>query len=219
MGTVVQTDLPLLFAKLGLPSLALFGVILLALLFSSYVKIATVLSIVRAGFGVDGMPAALLTGGVALALSFFVMFPTIRDAATAMDKAVPPGSVSDTDRARALSAGIETWRKFVEHVTPESEQERFHALSMKLGGEEGDTKTWRVLAPAFVVSELQRGFHTGLVLFLPFLVVDLLVVTLVSAVGMQGLNPHLVSFPLKLLLFVALDGWSLIVTNLLQTYA
>ena len=80
------------------------------------------------------------------------------------------------------------------------------------------SNSWQVLAPAFLVSELKKGLSTGLNLLLPLLIIDILVATVIVALGYESLNPHLIALPLKLALFLALDGWMLITTNLISTY-
>ncbi|MFN8391705.1 MAG: flagellar type III secretion system pore protein FliP [Bdellovibrionota bacterium] len=224
----MSDDVASLFAELGLSVISVLVLVFLALLFSCYVKIVTVLGMVRAGIGLGSLPAAFVTGGLALALSFFVMFPQLRDSANAMDGVLKSKSVvTDRDRAQAVNAGVAKWKQFLEqHVHPD-ELHRFSGIATKLnqkaGAEVGEQESlehsWQILAPAFLVSELKDAFRTGLSVFLPFLVIDLLAATILVAVGLERLNPSVVSFPLKVLLFVLVDGWALITTNLVATYS
>ena len=225
-------DAASLFAELGLSAVALAFLLFVALLLSSYVKIVTVLGMVRLGFGIGSLPATFVTGGLALALSFFVMYPQLRESGAAMDNVLKSRSpVTDRDRAQAVNAGIAEWKKFVETHSQRTEVERFQGIAKRLDdkfrasrGEANvaqppvEANSWRVLAPAFVISELREAFQTGLSIFLPFLVVDLLVAVALTGVGMDRLNPALISFPFKVLLFVTLDGWGLITSNLVSTY-
>jgi flagellar biosynthesis protein FliP len=224
-------DAASLFAELGLSVVSVLILVFLALLFSCYVKIITVLGMLRTGIGLDSLPAAFVTGGLALALSFFVMYPELKDSAAAMDNSLRGrATVSDHDRAAAVNAGIDRWKQFLEQHAHGDEVRRFSAVALRLNkkSQSGGTNTadtnetlahsWQVLAPAFLVSELKDAFRTGLSIFLPFLLIDILIATLLAAVGLERLNPALVSFPLKLLLFVLLDGWALITTNLVSTY-
>lgn len=226
-----DVDISAVLARLGFSTTALIVFAVIALLLSSYVKIVTVLGIVRAGIGLNGIPSALVTGGLACVLAFFVMYPTLRESAAAMDGAVKSGAVvSDADRATALNSGLEVWKRFLKSHAGKQETERFSLMASKLDARSGGNPAaaapadpgirdrWQVLAPAFFVTELKGAFVTGLSLFLPFLVIDLLVSTVLTAVGYGALNPYLVALPLKLLLFAAVDGWSLITTNLVASY-
>ena len=224
-------DFAALVADLGLSALGLGFLLFLALLFSSYVKIITVLGMVRAGFGIGSLPAAFVTGGLAFSLSLFVMYPQLQNAAGAMSDVLKNHSpVTDRDRAEAVDAGVAEWKKFVQQHAQPAEVGRFQAIALKMdkpaaaaGDAARDTAqqlgdSWRILAPAFVVSQLREAFQTGLSIFLPFLVIDLLVAIGLAGVGLDRLNPAYVAFPFKILLFVALDGWSLITTHLVATY-
>lgn len=214
---VTTEDFFLLWSNFGLPLISLILLALLALLFSSYVKIVTVLGILRAGLGAGSMPAVIVTGGLALVLSFFVMFPTLKGATQAMHQEASRGA----PQAAVLAAGVSRWKDFLARHADESMSQAFAELASRSesGGRAEDyAGSWRVLAPAFVVSELKRAFATGLSIFLPFLIIDLLVANVLVAVGMLHFSPLIASLPLKLLLFVVVDGWALITTNLVGTY-
>jgi flagellar biosynthesis protein FliP len=207
--------------QLGLSAFTVFFLFLLVLVLSSYIKLATVLGIVRIGFGVDSLPSTLITGGLALVLSFFVMWPTISSSCSSMDRVLGTEVVTDELRAKALNAGLLEWKQFVErHANPEDRQ-RFLEIANR--GATAETieqdDSWRVLAPAFLVSELKEAFATGLSLFLPFLVIDLLVASVLAALGSEHISSGLVSFPFKILLFVMVDGWAIITTNLVASYS
>lgn len=242
-------DFNILFSGLGL---SLFSVLLLgvlSLVFSAYVKIVTVLGIVRLGIGGFGLPSAFVVTGMSFAVSFFVMYPTLRDSTQQIERVLRESgpNVSDADRALALHAALDEWKKFLIRYTQVGERERFAQLAAELNvryrastlqrvspiiPDQEDRsvqssraealaqlkESWRVLCPAFLVSQLKEAFLTGLGIFLPFLVVELLVSHVLLAVGLTQLNPALVSFPFKLLLFVIADGWTLITTNLVSTY-
>ncbi len=207
--------------QLGLSAFSVFFLFLLVLVLSSYIKLATVLGIVRIGFGVDSLPSTLITGGLALVLSFFVMWPTISQSCESMDRVLRSGVVDDQLRARALNAGLLEWKQFVERHAEEEDRKRFLEIANRGKGTEVQEAedSWRVLAPAFMVSELKEAFATGLSLFLPFLVIDLLVASVLAALGSEHLNSALVSFPFKVLLFVMVDGWAIITTNLVASYS
>ena len=194
------------------------------LLLSSYVKIVTVLGMVRVGLGFQSLPSAFVTTGLALALSLLVMYPTMFKSTAAMDKVFKQsGSKSSSVQARALDKGLEEWRGFLVEQTQPEERERFHSISKNMYSDknidhEVSDTDWPVIAPAFIVSELKKAFATGLSIFLPFLIIDLLVANILAAVGYIQLSPMFVAFPFKLLLFVLVDGWSMITTNIISTY-
>ena len=214
-----SVDATLIFANFGASFAAVFILALLALLLSSYVKLVTVLSIVRTGFGIYSLPSAFVTTGLALVLSFFVMYPTLQGSLAEVDR-ILRGTAAPNDqvRAQALNAGIQKWKEFLSAHTSELEKAKFAEIVQQSTPPVDLSNSWRVLAPAFLVSELKGAFATGLSLFLPFLVIDLLVALALAAVGLERLDPVLAAFPFKLLLFVAVDGWALITTNLVAAY-
>ena len=171
----------------------------------------------------------MVTGSLALVLSFFVMYPYINEAASSIDRVVSSsGSVNSSVRVKALGEAGKSWKKFLlKHSDPEVISE-LATIANKID-ESAETKVadsldtkelrdWRILAPAFYLSELREAFAIGLSLFLPFLVVDLCVAHILVALGVNKVDPSMVSLPLKLLLFVMLDGWALIAGNLLSSY-
>lgn len=220
-------------ANMGLSVVSILGLLFLVLVFSAYVKIVTVLSILRVGLGLGSLPAVFVVGGLSLGLSFFVMYPTLIDSSRAMDQVLQGRAVTDQARAAAFGAGLERWKVFLSKCAHKAEVERFAEIAGKFDaagkikdGEQKqqampgsvDRNSWRILAPAFLVSQLKEAFATGLTLFLPLLVIDLFVANVLVAVGLERMSPAVVSFPFKLLLFVMLDGWTLITTNLVSTY-
>lgn len=224
------------FANLGFSAFTVVLLLFFVLVLSAYVKIVTVLGIVRVGFGTDGLPSAFVTGGFAIVLAFFVMYPTLIRSSTAMDQIrMSQPKLTDQLRAAAFNAGLDKWKEFLRLHAHQAEVERFSEIAQDIdrkhlvqGGQQVpkprvlkgySADSWRILAPAFLVSELKEAFATGLSLFLPFLVIELLVANVLAAVGLERMNPSLVSFPFKLLLFVMADGWTLITTNLVATYA
>ncbi|MCC6954504.1 MAG: EscR/YscR/HrcR family type III secretion system export apparatus protein [Deltaproteobacteria bacterium] len=219
-----------IFAKLGFSGLSLALLALCALCFSAYIKIVTVLAVLRTGLGWNSMPGFVVSGGLAIALSLFVMAPTLRTATEAMDRTMRERAVADdVQRARAIGAAAEVWQGFLVRQTTPMELSKFADLSLQLekiapdAPEYGARKavaeqSFPVIAPAFFVSQLRAAFSLGLRLFLPLLVIDLLVATALVALGYDQLSPHVVSLPLKLILFVAVDGWGLITTNLITTF-
>ena len=213
--------------------LALLGALsllpLIAITTTSYLKISVVLILVRNALGAQQAPPTMALNAIALAVTLFVMAPTLeaclnaaREAApgqTREQQAVPvPGR---TQIVRALSV-VEPLRRFMLRNTRPGEPERFLDLarrnwpdSMKTSASADD---WSIVVPAFVVSELQAAFEIGLLLFVPFIVIDLLVSNVLLAMGMQMVPPMMVSLPLKLLLFVVADGWGRLLHALALSY-
>lgn len=214
----------LIWATIGLPALSVLALAVFGLLLSSYVKIVTVLGILRAGLGVTSVPSAFITSGLALMLSILVMGPTMDQATNAMDEEHKRlgGLSSDVQKVKVVEAGAQEWKKFLNANVDEVELAYFTRAAYGVGLDgltDEHRDSWRVLAPAFFVSELKEAFTTGLSIFLPFLVIDLLVAVLLTTAGLVQLNPVLIGLPFKLLLFVLVDGWSLITSQLVAAYA
>lgn len=230
---LVTSQIISIWSSLGLSFLAFLFVCLLAIGFSAYLKIATVLAILRLGLSVDGLPSAFVTGVLALGLSLFVMYPTIQNSTLALEQGMKAGTEQTVElrRARAFERALEEWRSFLKAHAGEKERKVF-AKRVMLREQSSRTneqkseevistaqlESWRVLLPAFVVTQLREAFSIGFALFLPFLVIELLVANVLIAVGLSQLSPALLSLPLKLLLFVLVDGWALITGNLVGSF-
>ena len=216
---------------------------------SAYVRIATVLGIVRVGLGWNSAPGAFVVGVLSIALSFLVMAPTLREASHAAQATVRPGErwSDDSVRSRAFSASLEVWRKYLLAHSSSNSLDAFSKVASEINSArtpgivapaaagskalpdnssdnqsaakpaEPVQDSWQVAAPAFIVTQLQSAFSVGLRLFLPLLLIDLLVASVMLAFSAEQLSPQLVAFPLKLLLFVAVDGWALITTHLVSS--
>jgi flagellar biosynthetic protein FliP len=187
----------------------------LLLLCTAFTKIVVVLSLTRSAIGTQSVPPNQVLVGLALFLSLFVMGPTV-DAMQA--KAISPYLSGAKTATQAYADGVVPLREFMLDHTRDEEL----ALMTKAAGQELPKSRadvgLRTLVPAFVISELRGAFIIGFVVFVPFLVVDLVVSAILMSLGMVMLPPALVSLPFKLLLFVLVDGWTLVVTTLLGTY-
>jgi flagellar biosynthetic protein FliP len=185
------------------------------LMCTAFTKIVVVLSLVRSAIGTQSVPPNQVLVGLALFLSLFVMGPTF-DAM--QSQGVKPYMDHSKTSAQAFTDGVKPLREFmVKHTRPEE-----IALMTKAAGA-AQPKTpndvdLRTLIPAFVLSELRAAFIIGFVVFVPFLVVDIVVSAVLMSLGMVMLPPSLISLPFKLLLFVLVDGWALVVTTLLGSY-
>jgi flagellar biosynthesis protein FliP len=185
------------------------------LLCTSFTKIVVVLSLTRSALGTPSIPPNQVLVGLALFLSLFVMGPTMD---SINKQALQPYTAGKIDATQAYRAATVPLRGFMLKHTRDEEL----ALMTKAAGQARpqtrDDVDLRTLVPAFVLSELRGAFIIGFVVFIPFLVVDIVVAAILMSLGMVMLPPSLVSLPFKLLLFVLVDGWSLIVTTLLGSY-
>lgn len=208
--------------------LALLGALsllpLAAITTTSYLKISVVLVLVRNAIGVQQAPPTLALNAVALAATLFVMAPTLNACFDEAQRAASPtaaGIVSGRAQiARAQAIG-EPLRQFMLRNSRLEERKRFVELARRSSGDKtraAAANDWSIVVPAFVVSELQAAFEIGLLLFVPFVVVDLLVSNILLALGMQMVPPTMVSLPLKLLLFVVADGWGRLLQALVVSY-
>ena len=185
------------------------------LLATSFTKIIVVLGLTRNALGLPSSPPNQVLTGIALFLTLFVMGPVFSDI---NDVAVQPYMDGTITVSQAYDSGVVPLREFLLSNTREDELK----LMIGLSGEEAPASMEEVsmttLIPAFVFSELKSAFIIGLVVFIPFLVLDMLVSASLMAMGMMMVPPTIVSLPFKLLLFVVVDGWSLITTALVGSY-
>lgn len=201
-----------------LVTLAIVSLVPIALMtLTSFLKIVVVLSLTRTALGAPQIPPSTAITGLALLLTFVAMSPTAEEC-WRKASAVQGGGVERT--LQSVEAGAEPLRGFLRRFARADDRRGFLELARR-ARESGSTvgeDDLSVLAPAFVVSELRRAFTIGFLLFLPLLVVDLLVANVLLALGLSQLSPTTVALPFKLLLFVAVDGWSLIARGLVTGY-
>jgi flagellar biosynthetic protein FliP len=153
--------------------------------------------------------------GLSLFLTLFVMAPVL----TAVNEnAIQPYMAGTLDSEAALEAGAEPMREFMLSQTREADLQLFLELSKRPRPETADAIPTEVLLPAFVTSELKTAFTMGFLLFVPFLVIDLVVASALMAMGMVMVSPTQIALPFKLLLFVLVDGWVLIVSSLVRSF-
>lgn len=227
----------LLTALLSLPSLLAFGLIFMAICLSCYVKFATVFGVVRIGLGFDSLPSALVTSGLTIGLSLFVMYPTLNSCGSASANFLSNkhGAISPKDQTALIQIIATEWGKFLLNKTPVNEIEKFSKLANELDGLDSNAKSQnpsnltkvvpqvtnslRIVIPAFIISQLKTAFATAISVFLPFLIIDFFVASILASLELTQLNPLTVALPLKLLLFVVIDGWSLIASGLVNTFS
>lgn len=181
------------------------------LMCTSFTRIVIVLSLTRSALGAQQVPPNAVLLGLALFLTFFTMGPTLTQV---NDVAVKPFMAHTIDFDQAVDAGSKPVRAFMFKQTRENDIALFVQLSkMPRPHNQNDIPT-SVLAPAFIISELKTAFTIGFVIFIPFLVIDMVVSITLMSMGMMMLPPVLVSLPFKILLFVLVDGWQLIAQSL-----
>lgn len=186
----------------------------LIILMSSFTRIVIVLGFVRTALGVHQAPSNQIIVGLGLVLTFFIMQPVF---GRMNDLALQPYLAKEITSTEALERGGEPLKQFMLKQTRVSDIEFFLELSQN-GPTRADELPFRIVAPAFVMSELRSAFQMGFLLFLPFVIIDFLVATTLMSMGMMMMPPVVVSLPFKLLLFVLVDGWSLVVHSLVQSF-
>ncbi|MGY1772936.1 flagellar type III secretion system pore protein FliP [Blastococcus sp. SYSU D00813] len=185
------------------------------LLATSFTKIAVVLSLTRNALGLQQSPPNSVLTGIALFLTLFVMGPVFSDI---NEQAVQPYLDGQMSVGQAYDVGVVPLKEFLLENTRDDELELMVGLSGEEQPEDRESVSMTTLIPAFVLSELKSAFIIGLVIFIPFLVLDMLVSSALMAMGMMMVPPSIVSLPFKLLLFVIVDGWALITTSLVGSY-
>ena len=182
---------------------------------TSFTRILIVLHFVRSALGTQTTPPNQILIGLALFLTLFIMSPTL---SKVNEEAIKPLSAGEITAEEALDAGIEPIREFMFGETRNEEL----VLFLDIAGIEtvdtaDDIPTW-VLVPAFIISELRAAFIIGFLIYIPFIVIDMVVSSTLMAMGMMMLPPTTISMPFKILLFIMADGWNLIIESVLRTF-
>ena len=186
----------------------------LIMLMTSFTRMVIVLGFVRTAIGVPSAPSNQIVIGLSLFLTFFVMGPVLE---RTYDEALEPYMNRQISSAEAIERASIPMREFMLKQTRTKDLEFFLQLG-RFPPTRIDELPMRVVIPSFIVSELQTAFQMGFLIFLPFLVIDVLVSSVLMSLGMMMMPPAIVSLPFKLLLFVLVDGWNLIVTALIGSY-
>jgi len=188
----------------------------LLLCMTPFARLLIVFHFLRQALGLQTTPTNQTLIGLALVLTFFLMQPV---GATIYQTSVLPLQEGHISAMDALARGTVPVRKFMLHFVREKDVALFVELSKEPRPRNTDDLSLRVVAPAYVLSELRMGFQIGTVLFLPFLVIDMVVASITTSVGMLQLPPVVISTPLKLLLFVMVDGWNLVIGSLMRSFS
>lgn len=182
---------------------------------TSFTRIVVALSLLRSALGTQSAPPNTVITALALFLTAFVMSDTLQAAYDGGVKPLIAGEISETE---AFTRTTEPLRQFMMRHTRERDLELFIGLQRGPKPDTPDAVPLTTLIPAFMISELRRAFEIGFLIFLPFLVIDLIVSSILVSMGMMMLPPAMVALPFKLVFFVIVDGWRLIVGSLIQSF-
>jgi len=187
----------------------------LLLCMTPFARLLIVFHFLRQALGLQTTPSNQTLIGLSLVLTFFLMQPV---GATIYQTSVLPLQTGRISAMQALERGVKPVQQFMLHYVREKDVALFVELSKEPRPREPKDLSLRIIAPAYILSELRMGFQIGTVLFLPFLVIDMVVASISTSVGMLQLPPVVISTPLKLLLFVMVDGWDLLIGSLMRSF-
>jgi flagellar biosynthetic protein FliP len=182
---------------------------------TSFTRIIVVLSLLRSALGVPQSPPNMVMVALALFLTAFVMGPTFEKA---YNEGIRPFADEEIDETQAIERTVGPVRTFMLAQVREKDLALFMDLARLPKVETPEATPLRALVPAFMISELRRAFEIGFLLFIPFLVIDMVVASILMSMGMMMLPPVLISLPFKLIFFVLVDGWNLVAGSLVQSF-
>jgi flagellar biosynthetic protein FliP len=188
----------------------------LLVMMTAFTRIVIVLSLLRSAIGTQGVPPNMVLIGLAMFLTFFVMQPVLDQAWTAGLLPMSEGRIGEIE---GLQNAAEPFRKFMTANLRPSDLQLFLDLGRMTPSATAEPAPWRAVMPAFMVGELRRAFEMGFLLYLPFLVIDMVVSSVLMSLGMMMLPPSAVSLPFKLIFFVLVDGWRLVSGSLVQSFS
>ena len=185
------------------------------LMTTAFTRIIIVLGFVRQAMGTQNTPPNQILLGLALFLTFFIMAPTLN---SINDQALQPYMKEQISQQQALERSVEVMREFMFSQVQENELQLFIDITKEEQPANKKDVSSMILIPAFMLSELKRSFQMGFMIYVPFLVIDMLVSSVLMSMGMMMLPPIVISLPFKLLLFVLVDGWQLVVGSLMKSF-
>ena len=185
------------------------------LMMTAFTRIIIVLSLLRQGLGTMQSPPNQVLVGLSLFLTFFVMSPVFD---RINNEALQPYMANQINVMQALEKGAEPLKQFMLRQTRQEDLALFFKVSKTPAPAGPEAVPLSVLVPAYVISELKTAFQIGFVIFIPFLIIDMVVASVLMSMGMMMLSPVTISFPFKLMLFVLVDGWNLIIGSLVQSF-
>ncbi len=210
----------------------------LAMIATSYLNIVIVMSLIRNALGIQSIPPNMVINALAMILTFYIMAPVFSEswdiAKAEMAARKPPAATATVQMPAGtagpyapdpavLSAASEPFRTWLSNHTPEKQRSFFVRTAEQLWGKDGepaeiDHDSLYILIPSFCVGELTKAFQIGFLVYLPFIAIDIIVSNILLAMGMMMVSPVTISLPFKLLLFVMVDGWTLLVQGLIRGY-
>ncbi|WP_334129413.1 flagellar type III secretion system pore protein FliP [Sneathiella sp.] len=182
---------------------------------TSFTRLIVVLSLLRSALGVQSTPPNVVLISLALFLTAFIMAPTFE---AAYDNGIAPLIAEEIDETEAFNRTVDPFRSFMMEHTREKDVLLFMDLSQTPVAETAADVPLKVLVPAFMISELKRAFEIGFLLFVPFIVIDMVVASILMSMGMMMLPPVMISLPFKLIFFVLVDGWNLVAKSLVESF-
>ncbi|MBK1694240.1 flagellar biosynthetic protein FliP [Chromatium weissei] len=185
------------------------------IMLTSFTRIIIVLAILRQGLGTSQTPSNQILLGLAFFLTLFVMSPVFQEI---YDTAVLPYLAEKLGTEEAISKAVKPLRAFMLEQTRETDLALFAEIRGIDGFESPDAIPLNLLVPSFIISELKTAFQIGFLILIPFLIIDLVVASVLMSMGMMMLSPLIISLPFKIMLFVLVDGWSLIMGTLAQSF-
>jgi type III secretion protein R len=224
VGNTGTANPVVLIIILGAMALAPFALIML----TSFVKISVVLSILRNALGTQQIPPNQVITGISLILTIFIMAPVVEKMYAEAGPIASTDAIFSEPSVREIFEGAkrgrEPLRQFLRRYAVEQDRKMFFDLAQSMAVRNGNdpqeinAEDFRVIIPAFVTSQLAAAFKIGFFLFIPFLIIDMVVANILQAMGMFMLSPVMISLPFKLLLFVLVNGWVLLIKNLVLSY-
>lgn len=185
------------------------------IMMTSFTRIIVVLSFLRTAIGLQQTPPNAVMVSLALFMTFFVMAPTFE---AAYNQGVRPLIAEEVDETTAFNRSVEPFKAFMLKHVREADLRMFMEVSKTPPPEEPMATPLQVVVPSFMISELRRAFEIGFMLFLPFLVIDIVTASILMAMGMMMLPPVTISMPFKIVFFVLVDGWNLVAGSLIQSF-
>jgi flagellar biosynthetic protein FliP len=181
---------------------------------TAFTRIIIVLAILRQAVGIPNVPTNQILIGLALIMTLFVMRPIIDKVNTTSVQPYLAGQITDE---AALTNAVDELKKFMLKQTHKSDLKLFYDLSKTPVASNGD-HPFLIVMPAYITSELKTSFEIGFLIFIPFLIIDLVVASILMSIGMMMLSPMIISLPFKILFFVLVDGWGLVATSLITSF-
>jgi flagellar biosynthetic protein FliP len=182
---------------------------------TSFVRIVVSLSLLRTALGLQQTPPNTVIVSLAMFLTFFIMAPTFNKA---YDEGIKPLMAEKIKEEEAFKLTAKPFHDFMMRYTREKDLKLFADIAKLPATVKADDVPYHIIVPAFMISELRRSFEIGFLLFLPFLIIDMVVSSILMAMGMMMLPPSVVALPFKIIFFVLVDGWYLVVGSLVKSY-